>query len=160
MRHEQIRLRESFDILDAAEVWPRSEIAPGAPLAQIEAGLAAGPTPAVPDLPPAIGRAIVAMYSGLILIFALTMGRSSEAGFMIAISALYVAIFFTVPRVLLGVEQDRSRRPDLRRFMAQGIATATGRMSGGAALAQIFAVPVLLTFAILTIGMAACWIIQ
>jgi hypothetical protein len=159
MRHEQVKLTESFDILDVAEIWPRAEIMPGAPLAEIEAGLLPAAPPAVPDMPPAIGRAIVAVYATLILMFAVTMGRSSEAAFMIAISALYLAVFLTVPRVLLGVENDRSRRPDMARFMAEGIGTYTGRLSGAAALAQIFVVPVLLTFAILAIGLAARWMI-
>jgi hypothetical protein len=85
------------------------------------------------------------------------MGRSTEASFMIVVSGLYVAIFFAIPRIFLRVERDPSRRPDLARFMAEGMDTLTGRMSGAAALVQIYVVPVLLTLGILVIGLAARW---
>lgn len=156
MRHEQVKLRESFDIIDAAEIWPGPG-AGAAPLAQVKAGFPA--TPAVPDLPAAVGRMIVGVYAALIGIFALTMARSGEAGFMIFISGFYVAVFLGVPRLFLAVEKDPSRRPDLARFLVRGIDTFTGHMSGAAALWQMFVVPVLLTFAILVMGLIGLWFV-
>ncbi len=155
MRHEQVKLRESFDIIDAAELWPRPDISIQAPIGELDQRAA----PAAPDLPSAVGRGIVAVYSSLIAIFFLTMGSSGEARFMIAISGFYVAMFLAVPRIFFAIERDPSRRPDLSRFMVQGIDTHTGRMSGGSALAQIFIVPVLLAAAILAIGLAGVWIL-
>jgi hypothetical protein len=150
MRHEQVKLRESFDIIDVAEIWPRPDGSAPAPIGELDARA----TPAVPDMPPAIGLAIIMVYAGLIAVFMLTMGRGAHALFMIAISGLYVAIFLAVPRIFLAVEKDASRRPDLARFIAEGIDTHTGHMSGTAALLQMFAVPVLLTLGILAIGLA------
>ncbi len=155
MRHERVGLRESFDIVDAAAIWPR----PDGGIQPAIGELDPGPAPAVPDMPVAVGRAIVGLYAALILIFFLTMGFSGEARFMIAISGLYVAMFLGVPRLFLAVEKDRSERPSLRRFLAEGIDTHTGRMSGKSALAQIFIVPALLVAAILGIGLASLWIL-
>jgi hypothetical protein len=155
MRHEQVKLRESFDIIDAAELWPRPDISIQAPIGELDQRAA----PAAPDVPVAVGRAIIGVYAGLIGIFFVTMGGSGEARFMIAISGFYVAMFLAVPRIFFTIENDRSTRPDLRRFMARGIDTHTGRMSGGSALAQIFIVPVLLAAGILAIGLAGAWIL-
>jgi hypothetical protein len=150
-------MRDSFDVLDAAEIWPRSTFMPSAPLAEIESGLRAAP--AVPDIPFAVGRAIVTVYAAMIVAFAALMGGSAEALFMIAISGFYVAIFLAVPRLFLGVENDRSARPNMARFMRQGMDTSTGRMSGASALVQMFVVPVLLTLTVFVIGVAALWIL-
>jgi hypothetical protein len=158
MRHEQVRLRESFDIVDAAEIWPRAG-AGAASLAEVEAGLHRTSTAAVPDMPVAFGRMIVATYTALIAIFFATMARRGEAAFMIAISGLYVAMFLGVPRIFFAVEKDAARRPDLARFMKSGLETHTGHMSGGSALAQMFVVPVLLTLAILAMGLIGLWLI-
>jgi hypothetical protein len=152
MRHVELKERGKLDLVDVAAIWPAA-----GPLAEVEAGLETRATPAVPDMPPAIGRAIVAVYAALVGVFFVTMASGAEATFMIAISALYVAIFLAVPRIFLKVENDRSVRPDLGRFMEKGIDTWTGHMSGSSALVQIFVVPVLLTLGMLVIGIAARW---
>ena len=152
MRHEQLKERESFDLLDVAEIWPRAG-APAAPLAEVEAAFR--PTPAAPDVPAAVGRMIVGGYVSLVAVFLLTMARGPEASFAIAISALYVAIFLAVPRLFLAVEPESSRRPSLDEFRVGGLDTWTGRIGGAAALVQIFAVPVLVCLGLLAIGIAA-----
>ncbi len=159
MRHEQVKLRDTFDIVDAARIWPRADVGPQAPMAELEAALDVRPAPAVPDVPVAVGALIVAVYAALIGVFLLTMAKGGEATFMIVVSALYLAIFFAVPIIFLKVERDRSRRPTLARFMAEGIDTHTGRMSGASALVQMFVVPVLLTAGIAAMGVAALLII-
>lgn len=151
MRHDQLRDRGSFDILDAAGIWPRVG-APAAPAAEVEAGFA--PTPAVPDVPAAVGRMIVGGYAALVAIFFLTMARTPEAAFAIVVSALYVAIFLAVPRLFLKVEADRSRRPGLAEFLDLGLDTWTGRIGGAAALVQILVVPALVGAGLLAIGIA------
>ncbi len=155
MRHEKFQPRESFDIVDAAEIWPRPDTGIQSPIGELEQGA----TPAVPDMPVAVGRANVCLYAALIIIFFLTMGYGGEARFMIAISGLYVAMFVGVPRIFLAVEEDGSERPDLRRFLDRGIDTFTGHMSGRSALAQIFIVPALLASAILAMGLLSLWIL-
>lgn len=156
MRHEQVKLRQSFDVIDAAAIWPRPDTGIQPAIGELDQQ----PTAAVPDMPVAVGRGIVCLYSALILIFFLTMGLGAEARFMIAISGLYFAMFLGVPRIFLAVENDRSDRPSLRRFLARGLDTHTGPMSGASALAQIFLVPVLVTFGILTIGLISLGILQ
>ena len=148
MRHEQLKLRESFEILNAAAIRPL--VADTAPAPSAEAAVS---TPAVPDVPAAVGQMLVGIYALLIAAFALTMARGLEASFMIAISGLYVAIYLGVPALFLRVENDRSRRPDLARFLREGLDTWTGRISGDAALVQIFVVPLMLAVTILTIGL-------
>ncbi len=155
MRHEQVKVRDSFDVIDAAAIWPRPDAGIQAPIRELDQRA----TPAAPDMPSAVGRGIVAVYSGLIAIFFVTMGFSGEARFMIAISAFYVAIFLAVPRIFFAVESDDTPRPDLTRFMREGVDTYTGRMTGASALAQIFVVPVLLALGILAIGLAGLWIL-
>jgi len=160
MRHEQVKLRESFDIIDAAEIWPSAGPGTAAPLAEVEAGFHQRSTPAVPDMPVALGHLMVGVYAGLIGIFLATMARSGEAAFMIVISGLYVAMFLGVPRIFFAVEKDGSRRPGLTRFMKLGIDTHTGHMSGGSAIAQMFAVPLLLAGAVLAMGLIGLWYIR
>lgn len=158
MKHDHVKARDGFDILDAAEIWPRAD-ALGAPaLAEVEQAFVRA-APAAPDVPPAVGRVIVGVYAALVGILFLTMARGAEATFMIAVSGLYVAIFLAVPRLFFAVEADPSRRPDLAAFLARGIDTWTGHLSGGAALVQILLVPVLLTACLLAIGLAALWIL-
>ena len=36
MRYDQVRSRDGFDILDAAEIWPRADAAGWAALAEVE----------------------------------------------------------------------------------------------------------------------------
>jgi hypothetical protein len=153
MRHEQLKQVESFDLVDVAAIWPRPDGGVQVPMAAIEAALPVRPATGAPDMPVALGRMIVGVYG--ILTFAATMARSGEALFMIAISGLYVLIFLAVPRIFFAVEADPARRPSFARFLNEGVETQTGCMSGGAALAQIFAVPVLVIAGVAFIGGAA-----
>jgi len=73
---------------------------------------------------------------------------------MIVIAALFVVMFFSVPRIFLTVEPD-GVRPSLDQFMANGTETLTGHNSGKAALVEILTLPVALTVAILAMGIAA-----
>lgn len=152
MRHEQLNEPGSFDLLDVAEIWPRAGSA-STPLAEVESAFV--PTPAVPDVPAAVGRMIVGGYCALVAIFLLTMARGPEATFAIAISGLYVAIYVAVPRLFLKVEADSSPRPSLAEFLDSGIDSWTGRIGGASALVQIFVVPVLVGLCLLVIGIAA-----
>lgn len=159
MRHEPIRQRDIANIVDidalALQRLPSEAEAEAEAEFEADEAIVHGPTPAVPDLPPAVGRAIVGIYAALVLVFLLTMGKGGQAVFMIAISALYVTIFMAVPRIFFAVEKDGSKRPDMSRFMERGIDTNTGRMSGSAALLQMFAVPVLVTLGVLAMGLIA-----
>ncbi len=78
--------------------------------------------------------------------------RGARADFAIVIAAFYLAMFFAVPAVFLGVESGGARRPSFLEFLDRGIDTANGRISGAGALVQMLIVPVLLAFAILAMG--------
>ena len=158
MRHEQIEARDTYDKVDIAAVWPAS--AQVAPLPVPEIDRPAGTEPfraaaAAPDVPAGVGVLIVGAYVGLVAAFALATMGSKESVFQLAIVVTFLAAFFTVPRLFLGLEPDAGRRPTLERFMDVGMETLTGRCSGRAALVQMLIVPVLLTLAALAMGIMA-----
>jgi hypothetical protein len=138
MRQQELSNTQAFDIVEAPAVQGDND---GPALAQY----------AVPDMPKAAGGFIIAAYAALMAAFIVTI-HGARADFAILIGAFYLAMFFGVPSVFLGVEQDHTRRPDLTEFLNRGIDTATGRISGAGALVQMLIVPVLLAFAVLAMG--------
>ena len=134
MRHEQLKQIETFDIVELEPVRPQPEAA-------------------VPDVPAAVGIMLIAVYVAIVGLFALTIATAGSAPFMIAVDAVFLAAFFVVPSIFLKLEGDPARRPTMARFMAEGMQTYTGHVTGGGALAQMFVVPALLAFAVLAIGL-------
>lgn len=94
---------------------------------------------------------MIAAYAALMGAFVVTI-HGARADFAIVIAAFYLAMFFAISAVFVGIERDGTRRPDLTEFLGQGIETAGGYISGGGALVQMLIVPVLLAFAILAMG--------
>ena len=88
----------------------------------------------------------------LLAVFFAFFAGSPLALFSITICAVFVAVFFAVPRIFFAVEADPARRPSFSRFWHEGIDTLTGRSSGKDALIQMLIVPVFLAFGLLTIG--------
>lgn len=160
MRHEQIKIRDSYVKVDAPAVWPASTQVAPLPIPDVEQ--AAEPfraAPSSPDVPAAVGGMIAASYAALVAAFALATVASAHSVFMIVISALFVVTFFTVPHIFLRTEAFEGRRPTLDRFLEEGIATLTGHTSGRDALVQMLIVPVFLTLGVLTMGIAAAFIL-
>jgi hypothetical protein len=145
VRHEQLKDTDSFDVV-ASEAIAGEHV--------LEQHVSR-PERAVPDVPATIGTMMIAIYVLLIGMFALTIANAGMGLFVIAVDAAFLAAFFTIPYVVLKQEKDSSRRPSLGRFMDRGMQTYTGHVTGGGALAQMFVVPVLLTFAVLAIGIIA-----
>ena len=139
MRHQELNKQAAFDLVEAPELAP----SPGHEFPQ--------PAPAVPDMPRAAGAMMIGAYAALLGAFVITI-HGARADFAILIGAFYLAMFFGIPAVFLGVEHDAARRPGLLEFLDRGIDTATGRTGGVAALVQMLIVPVLLAFAILAMG--------
>jgi hypothetical protein len=102
-------------------------------------------------MPKAAGGLMIAAYGALMGAFAVTI-HGARADFAIFIGTFYLAMFFAIPAVFLGLERDPARRPGLVEFLERGIRTETGRISGAGALVQMLIVPVLLAFAILAMG--------
>jgi hypothetical protein len=111
--------------------------------------------PAVPDIPPAVGKMLVAAYVALLATFAVTMAHSREAFFAIAICVVFLTMYLSVPRIFLGVEPKQGKRPSFDVFLYTGLETYTGHCSGKDALIQMLMVPVLLTFCALAMGIVA-----
>jgi len=139
MRQQELGNSSAYEVVDAPA------------LSNPSTKLRKQPTPAVPDMPKAAGLLMIAAYGALMGAFAVTI-HGARADFAIVIGAFYLLMLIAVPAAMLGFENDRSRRPDLLEFLGRGIDTATGRISGGAALVQMLIVPVLLVFAILAMG--------
>lgn len=138
MRQQELRNPEAFDLVDAPATAAADE-------------QRAQPAAAAPDMPKAAGVFMIASYAALMGAFVVTI-HGARADFAIVIGCFYVAMFFAVPAIFFGVEDDRVRRPSLLEFLDDGVETATGRISGGGALVQMLIVPVLLAFAILAMG--------
>jgi hypothetical protein len=139
MRQQQLHSTEAFDFVAPPK------------LSASDASARLQPAPAAPDMPRAAGLLIIASYAMLMGAFAVTI-HGARADFAIVIGAFYLAMFFGVPAVILGVEGETIGRPDLREFLDRGIDTATGRISGAGALVQMLIVPLFLAFAILAMG--------
>lgn len=144
MRHQELRNRDAYDVVDAGDVVTAALIQPEPRHTK--------PTAAVPDMPAAAGSFMVAVYVALMGAFALTMAGDGITSFAIVIGAFYLFMFFAVPAVFLGVEADAVRRPSLAEFLEKGIDTATGPISGAGALVQMLIVPFLLTLAVVAMG--------
>lgn len=110
------------------------------------------PAMAAPDVPAAVGGLVVAPYVALLGVFFAFFAGSPLAFFSITICAVFVAMYFAVPRIFFGIEADPAPRPSLSQFMEGGIQTLTGRTGGKDALIQMLIVPVFLTFGLLAIG--------
>lgn len=117
------------------------------------AGERPGAVAAAPDVPAAVGGMIAAAYAALIAALFIATAGSLSSIFAIVIAGLFVVIFFTVPRIFFAVEPMTERRPDLGKFLNRGMDTFTGHATGRAALVQMLVVPVLLTAAILAMGL-------
>ncbi|HET9337185.1 MAG TPA: hypothetical protein VFO12_12355 [Sphingomicrobium sp.] len=151
MRHEQLKKHDSFNVVEI----PTNDGPTAEALARMELGHNRGSEAAVPDVPPSIGALMVGVYLSIVALFALTIASAGQGPFMIAIDAMFLLAFFTVPAIFLKQERDPARRPSMSRFMSQGMQTYTGHVTGGGALIQMFVVPVLLAFAVLAIGIIA-----
>ena len=139
MRQKELKNPEKFDLVDA----PTLAIEPDAERPKS--------APAAPDMPTVAGALMIGSYAALMGAFVVTI-HGARADFVMLISAFYLAMYFGVPAVFLGIEQEGSRRPSLAEFLERGIDTATGRLGGGGALVQMLIVPVLLTVAIIAMG--------
>ena len=138
------------------QVWPvldRSAPQPAPVIAPVEPHGGFRPAAAAPDVPAAVGVLLFGVYLTLVGALAIATAGPGESKFALAIAALFVIAFFTVPRLLFAQEQDDGRRTSMAHFLAAGLDTYTGHCSGRAALVQMFVVPVLLIAGILMIAM-------
>ncbi|HEX8125256.1 MAG TPA: hypothetical protein VF548_06715 [Allosphingosinicella sp.] len=158
MRYQPIETKTAGPDAPIAAVWPSFDEALLARRALDRAGTGLEPAPvpaaapAAPDVPAAVGRLVVAPYVALLGVFFALFAGSPLAVFSISICAVFVAMYFAVPRIFFAVEADRARRPTLSQFLDGGIQTLTGRTGGRDALIQMLIVPVLVTLGLTAMG--------
>jgi hypothetical protein len=144
MRHELISKDAPYDVVDLAGVQNLPNISD---LKQPFRSASAAP-----DVPAAVGRMLVTAYVALLATFALTLAHSRESLFALAICAVFLTMYLSIPRIFLSVEPDQRTHPSLDRFLREGLETYTGHCSGGEAMTQMLLVPVLLTGCALAMG--------
>ncbi len=142
MRHDQIAARDSYCIAP----FPPEAAAETASKKATEDAAPSCSAPAIPDVPVAVGRLIVAAYVAMAVVFAIGVGGDRDVNFALAIVGLFFVVYLTLPRILLGVAPTTSP-PTLHQFLSEGMMTNTGWSGGKAALAQILIVPVCLVVA-------------
>ena len=157
MRYQKFDGRTAAPEQPVAAVWPSfQEVLLAREATDIAEALAepeqVGPATAAPDVPAAVGGLVMGSYMALLAVFFAFFAGSPVALFSITICALFVAVFFAVPRIFFAIEADPSRRPSFSHFWHDGIHTLTGRTSGKDALIQMLIVPVFLAFGLLTMG--------
>ena len=157
MRYQKFERKVAAPDEPVAAVWPSFQevllARPPVDLAEPRAEAAdAMPAKAAPDVPAAVGVLVMSSYMALLAVFFAFFAGSPLALFAITVCAVFVAIFFAVPRIFLAVEADPARRPSFSHFWHNGIQTLTGRTGGKDALIQMLIVPVLLTFGLLSMG--------
>jgi hypothetical protein len=160
MRHERIAARDGITEVDLAAVWP--DTAQITPSLLPDLARSDGPRMGAlssPDMPASVGELIVISYGALIGALALVAAGTRQSNFMIVVAALFVVMFFSVPRIFLRVERNGGSRPSLAQFMANGTETWTGHNSGKEALVQILILPVSLTFAVLAMAVVAAIVV-
>ncbi len=145
MRHEKIVTAGPYDALELAD-FQMELTEPKAPFRS---------APAVPDIPATVGRLLVAAYIILLTVFAVAFAHSKNSLFALAICAVFLTMYLSVPRIFLGVEPKQGKRPDFDTFLYTGLETYTGHCSGKDAMVQILIVPVLLTLCAFAMGAIA-----
>lgn len=150
MRHEPGTFERHQRVDETAVAWLAPDMIAPLPPGDPETS---GAAPAAPDVPASVGGMIVATYVMLIGALFLATAGSLSSIFNIVIAALFVAIFFTIPRIFFAVEPMTESRPGLGRFLKRGMVTLTGHSSGPSALVQMLVVPVFLTLAVLAMGL-------
>lgn len=158
MRHDSVKDRNEYDIVEVAAVWPATAQLAPLPIPELTEradSQPAAPAPAAPDVPAAAGFMIIASYVALLAALTLATAASGQSIFAIVIAAFFLFMFFSVPAVFLSVDAGQRRGRSFRDFLDRGMQTYTGHCGGGAALVQMLMVPVLLTFGIICMGITA-----
>lgn len=160
MRHDALNDPQEFDTIDVAAVWPASAQVAPLPIPETvdAAGMVTGGEAAIPDVPPAAGVMIAGTYAALLAALAIVTVGSGKSMLAIVVAAFFLFMFFSIPAVFFGVDQAGRLPRSFGRFMDEGMQTLTGHNSGREVLVQMLLVPVLLTFGVVCMGIAAAFI--
>jgi Flp pilus assembly protein TadB len=97
------------------------------------------------DLHPALHVALFGGFAAFLAILAVGL-MTRELIIPMAICFAFVLAAFVTPALWAKLQPQQSGRlPNWSEFMEEGVDTATGRLSGGAAIVQVLILPALLT---------------
>jgi hypothetical protein len=121
--------------IEHAKLLAREEItSPPTPRACVDHGF---------DLPPAIFRAMAALFFGFLGV--LTVGLAEPHLVVpMGVNFAFLTAFFAVPALCARQITGKSRSPSWSEFMRKGIQTATGHSSGGEAVVLVLILPALI----------------
>jgi len=108
---------------------------------------------AAPDEPAAVGFLILASYGMMLTVMFLGYAHGASATMVVTISMLYICIYLAVPTIFMRIEG--ATPMPLQRFLASGLETWTGHVSGKNAIIQILTIPVAITLALAAIATVA-----
>ena len=96
------------------------------------------------ELPPIAYKATVGLYLGFLAVMFAGFGNPGLA-IPMAIFALFIVAGFGLPMIWTKMQpENRSKPLTWGKFANEGIATLTGRLSAGEAMAQVLVLPVLI----------------
>jgi hypothetical protein len=97
------------------------------------------------ELPPAVFRAMAALFFGFLAV--LTVGLAEpQLVVPMGVNFAFLTAFFAVPALFAGQTRGESRSLRWSEFMRRGIQTATGHSTGGEAVVLILVLPALIFF--------------
>jgi hypothetical protein len=110
--------------------------------------------PAAPEVPKAIGYAIVAAFGLAMLIFMLSFSGSGQSRFMTAISLIYLTVYLAVPAIFFRIHPKAKHQVTWSDFERDGLHTWTGHLTAKEATIQILTIPMALISAAVALGVA------
>jgi len=112
--------------------------------------------PAAPEVPKAIGYAIVAAFGLAMFVFMAFFGGSAQSRFMTVISLLYLTVYLAVPVIFFRIQPASKRQANWSQFEMTGLHTWTGHLTAKETFIQIMTIPMALIAAAVAMGVA--WI--
>lgn len=109
---------------------------------------------AAPDVPAAVGVAILAAYGLMMAGFLTFFAGSAENLLAVAVDAVYLAMYLGVPAAMFMVER-RKPRITWFQFLNKGLITWTGHVGGREAVAQILTIPLTIAGGVFGVGLIA-----
>ncbi len=105
------------------------------------------------DMPVAVHKLALACWMAFLSVFWITFAFSGHATFMVAVSTVYAAVFFSVPVILARMcPPDERQHSELSSFLRGRFETIDGSIRGFDALVQVIVVPAMLTLGGIAIG--------
>lgn len=96
------------------------------------------------DLPTGLFAATVGLYFAFLGVMAATFADKGLA-IPMAIFSIYIVMAFGTPAMWVKMQPEHAATPpSFARFMAEGVDTLTGRLSGAGAMTQMLMLPVLI----------------